>query len=134
MRTLEQHEARLQLYGDAKSLFFPGVGNVAWHFSTGDNIELLFLEAQTGCGIIMLCRMAKQVIKDGKLPYHSVFAFRLAHNDVAARFYDRLDWHQEDLGDSIYRGDNTVIMWITWKEFLKSLERFMDFDKDWSAS
>lgn len=134
MRTLEQCESKLKLYGAAESLFFPGVGNISWHFSTGDNIEILYLEAQIGHGVTMLCRMVKTVIASGRLPYHSVFAFRLAHNDVAARFYDRLDFQQVNLGDSIYRGDDTVLMWITWKNLLKSLERFIDFDKDWSAS
>ena len=133
MRTLEQCEAKLEKYGMAESLFFPGIGNISWHFSTGDNIEVLYLEAQLGHGATMYCRMVKTILASGRLPYHSVFAYRLASNEMAAKFYAKLGWHQEDLGQSIYAGDRTVLMWITWKDLLLNLERFMHFDKDWSA-
>jgi hypothetical protein len=132
MRTLEQCEAKLEKYGAAESLFFPGIGNISWHFSTGDNIEVLYLEAQIGHGVTMYCRMVKTILANGRLPYHSVFAYRLASNEIAGKFYAKLGWQQEDLGQSIYKGDGTVLMWITWEDLLKSLERFMHFDKDWS--
>jgi hypothetical protein len=37
------------------------------------------------------------------------------------RFFDKLGWTQVDLGPSIYGGDDTVVMWITWEDFLKKL-------------
>lgn len=129
MRTLAELQERLKMYGEAEYVFLPNLGHIAWHYSTGENIELLFLQATLGYGPIMLIRMADVLLKRNEAPYHSIFAFRLGSNDVADRFYKRLGWHQQNLGQSIYRGDEAVVMWITWPDFLASVEPYRKYDK-----
>lgn len=129
MRTLAEMERRMKLYEGAEYLYFPGFGNIAWHYSTGDNIEILFVEAVFGYGAVMLARMVKLLEERNESPYHSVFAFRLKSNIVAEHFYERLGWHQIDLGQSIYRGDGTVLMWITWTELVGVLKKYSIYDR-----
>ena len=124
MRTLEELRERLLNYGDAEYIHQPETGCIAWHFSTGDNIEVLFLESAvpgSGGGGMMFRAMAEHLLRLGRLPYHSVFAFRLTSNEQARRFYERFGWTQVDLGWSIYEGDETTIMWIAWKDLLRRL-------------
>jgi len=123
MRTLEQLKERIALYDYAVFIQWPNVGYIAWHFSTGDNLEVLFIESAIAGGGGMLYRaMAKRLLETGRVPYHSVFAYRLTSNKVAERFYGRMNWTQVDLGQSIYRDDGTTLMWITWEGLLKRLE------------
>jgi hypothetical protein len=124
MRTLEQLLERLEPYDEAEYIYDPAIGYLSWHVSTGGNIEPLFievLEPQKGYGTELYRRMARHLIAAGREPYHSLFAFRLKSNTVAGAFYNALGWTQQDLGQSIYKGDGTVIMWIEWSRFLQRL-------------
>jgi ribosomal protein S18 acetylase RimI-like enzyme len=102
----------------------PEMGYLVWRVSTGENVEMLFVEAATmnrGLGRKLYQRFVKILQGQDKEPYHSVFAFRLGSNEVAKRFYDKMEWTQVDLGQSIYRDDHTVLMWITWQDLIKNL-------------
>ena len=124
MRTLEELTKKLRLYNDAEIIYEPPLGYIVWHYSTGDNIEVLYIEALmpgTGAGVILYQRMVKQLQNKNEKPYHSVFGFRLASNDCAGRFYDKLGWTQVNLGRSIYAGDETVLMWTTWDALVKKI-------------
>lgn len=124
MRTLEQLLDRLQAYGQAEYIYDPALGYVAWHFATGDNVELLFIESavpNNGHGVELVRRMALRILELGRAPYQSVFAFRLGSNEAAGKFYRGLGWQQVNLGRSIYRDVDTILAWITWSNLL---ERF----------
>jgi hypothetical protein len=95
-------------------------GSIVWHLSTGDNIEVLFIEAQPGHGQEMLRRMAHAVEGMSEEPYHSVFAFCLAGNERGRRFWRDAGWREIELGRSIYRDDETVLFWIPWDELKRS--------------
>ncbi len=124
MRRLEELLSKLSIYGDAQYIYDSDMGYIAWHYSTGGNIEMLFIEAaETGRGLgrkLYRC-MIDKLQSNKEKPYHSIFAFRLASNGVASLFYHALGFTQVELGQSIYGGDKTVIMWITWDDLLKRL-------------
>jgi GNAT superfamily N-acetyltransferase len=125
MRSLEELKGRLEDYGAAEYIYDPDVGYIAWHHSTGENIELLFIEAAeigTGLGISLFRRMVDHLKSRNEKPYHSVFAFRLASNKLAENFYESTGWTQVPLGQSIYAGDETVLMWITWTDLLEQVK------------
>ena len=124
MRTLAQFEERLHPYKDAQSFYDSQIGYIAWHYSTGDNIEVLYIEAAVsglGLGGELYRRMVQQLLANGERPYHSIFGYRLKSNKVAEKFYRSMGWSQVDLGQSIYAGDETVIMWDTWDHLLNRL-------------
>jgi GNAT superfamily N-acetyltransferase len=124
MRTLEQLQQRLTHYGAAEYVYDPEVGYIAWHFGTGENLEPLFIEVaerRKGYGRELYRRMCRRLLAEGRPPYHSVFAYRLASNEDARLFYAALGFEQRDLGRSVYRGDGTVVMWITWDNLLRGL-------------
>jgi len=126
MRSRDQLLDRLDLYDEADFIYKDGIGYIAWHFSTGDNLEMLFIEVhedQRGKGhATQLFRdMVKSIITEDRVPYHSVFGYRLASNKVAEVFYNTLGWTQVNLGRCIYSGDDTVLMWTTWENLLNKL-------------
>jgi len=125
MRTLAELRKRIEAYGQAAYFYDPTIGCIVWHYSTGDNIEVLFIESAEegqGNGRELYRRMAVYEISLNRHPYHSVFSFRLKSNDKAERFYDKFTgWHQIGLGKSIYGGEDTVLMWTTWNDLLEEL-------------
>lgn len=124
MRTLDELLRRLAPYGGFDYLYDPALGYIAWHYSTGENLEILFIEAAEkgrGHGAELYRRMCRRIVETRCLPYHSVFGFHLTSNEAARRFYDKLGWIQVDLGPSVYRDGGTTIMWIPWKELLHRL-------------
>lgn len=124
MRTYDELQRRIASYRDVDFVYLERVGYAAWHLSTGDNVELLFIEAVSGKGYIPLIGMVDRLLEKGPTPYHSVFAFRLGSNVAAGRFYAKLGWTQQELGRSIYRDDETVLAWIVWKDLLDNLKPF----------
>ena len=130
MRTLEQLLLRLELYQPAVDyLYDPEVGYIVWRTGTGENLEILFIEAakpQNGFGTELVRQMVKRMVQElerlGQNPYHSVFAFRLQGNQAAARFYESLGFREVPLGQSIYRDDGTAIVWTTWRDLLTQLK------------
>lgn len=119
MRTLEEMQKKLDVYRELSIFYSAETGYIVWREGTGNNLEILFIE---GAGK-ELCRiMVKEIIRQGKRPYNSVFAFRLGSNEIADKFYRKVGFQCVELGKSVYRDDTTALMWITWYEFLKHLE------------
>ena len=125
MRTLEQLQKRIQHYHGIEYIYNPDIGYIVWHISTGDNIEVLFIEAHPGMGAILYHKMLERILSQGVNPYHSVFCFILGKNSRAITFYKRMEWTITYLGQSIYRDDETVLAWVTWEDLLRyfKLER-----------
>ena len=126
MRTLEQFLERLRPYRGVSYVYRPCIGYVAWRVATGENLEILFIraaESGKGHGGRVLREMVTQITLAGPEPYHSVFAYRLASNADAERFYCRLGFHEIALGQSIYRDDGTVLVWIPWSELIERLKK-----------
>ena len=121
MRSLQELKNRLSSYDGVDFVYYPNIGYIAWHQSTGDNIEVLFIEVKPGYGGWIYNRMVKTLLGAGREPYHSVFCFWLKSNQAAAMFYKSMEWNQVDLGQSIYQNDETVLCWITWKNLLQNL-------------
>ena len=65
--------------------------------------------------------MVTKLVSEGREPYHSVVAYRLGSNKVASVFYASLGFTQVNLGRSVYRDDDTVVMWITWDDLKRNL-------------
>ncbi len=121
MRTLRELQDRLSLHGPAEYIYDPNVGHLSWHYGTGDNIEMLFIEVVgqgKGHGLELYRRMVRRVLDSGRQPYHSVYAFRLKSNEAARQFYCKMGWSETQLGQCVYGGDETALMWITWKELV----------------
>ena len=129
MRTLIDLQLRLQPYKNVEYIHYENLGSIAWHYSTGENIEMLFLEASLGYGALMYVRFVNLLQSRREKPYNSVFAFRRTDNETAKHFYEGLGWQQRDLGWSIYGGAETTIMWIKWEDLVERLQRFSKFDK-----
>ena len=125
MRTQRELVDRLSGYESPTLIYDPDVGYIVWHFTTGDNLEVLFIEAKEpgkGQGIQLYKRMIKVIEKTKRLPYHSVVGYRRSQNELAQRFYAKMGFIQVDLGQSIYREGGTTLMWITWADLKKNLE------------
>lgn len=93
-------------------------GYVAWQISTGENIEIIFIEVkEKGQGYASnLLREMCQLIK----PYHSVFVFRLRSNDSAGCFYRKVGF-KETIIPGLYRGEEAVLGVVTYEELCRNL-------------
>jgi hypothetical protein len=120
MRTLDELQARLELYKEAEYIYVVGVGSIVWHYSSGDNIEILFIEAPNH-GRELYHLMVSRLLSHNEKPYHSVFGFHLTSNTRAARFYEKMGWNHINLGQTIYRGEGATIVWTTWEGLLQNL-------------
>lgn len=126
MRTLVQLSERIKDYRQAEFIYREGIGYIVWHLTTGDNIEMLFIEVEEsqrgkGHATNLYRAMVQQIVDRGQVPYHSVIGYRLASNKGAELFYTSLGFTQVNLGQSIYRDDYTILMWVTWKDLVRNL-------------
>jgi len=124
MRTLSQVQERIKNYKEAQVFYKPGLGYIVWTMATGDNLEVLFVEVETpgqGQGKELYKLWAAYIDVSGQSPYHSVIGYSLASNHRAKHFYCKLGWSQRNLGQSIYRDDDTVVMWCAWNDFMRNL-------------
>lgn len=123
MRTHEELLRRLAPYDNVDHIY-NSVGYIAWHCSTGENIEMLFIEAKHGFGASLYAEMVKSLLSSGHPPYHSVFAFVRTCNEIALRFYAKLGFHRVDLGQSIYRDGGTTLVYIVWQDLIDVLRGY----------
>jgi ribosomal protein S18 acetylase RimI-like enzyme len=119
MRTEQELERVLQSYQGAECLYLQNIGYIAWHESTGNNYEILFLEANLGYGAAIYRAMMHHLEASKQRPYHSLFCYILGSNARAIRFYEKMGWNIVRLGQSIYRDDETVLAWVVWDEFIE---------------
>lgn len=92
MRSRKELTDKLMPY-DGSQLVYHDWGYIAWQESTGNNVELLFIEVkEPGKG------HATELVKEMCLaiqPYKSVFVFRLASNERAGHFYRKLGFKEQ---------------------------------------
>src|SRR5690242_7323706 len=91
MRTREQIAERLREYMGYQ-VFYSETGYIAWRCSTGENYEILLIEVsepRKGYGRNLVREMCRRI-----RPYHSVFVFRRATNEVAGEFYRALGFKE----------------------------------------
>ncbi len=118
MKTFEQFKSRIAGYKGVDFIYDPGIGYIAWQVSTGDNVELMFIETVeplNGFGKELIRRMCKRIE-----PYHSVFVVRLAKNENAGGFYQKLGF-TETLVPGLYAGDDAVIGVIPFDKLKRNL-------------
>lgn len=92
MRSLQDLEEKLMPYAGPKVIYREDFGYIVWQESTGNNVEILFIEVkEPGRGhATELVKHMCEFIK----PYNSVFVFRLASNERAGGFYRKLGFQE----------------------------------------
>lgn len=126
MRTFDEVYQRIRPYIQAVDVVYDrDVGYLVWHWTTGGNVEPLFIEVaekRKGHGKELYRRMVRKILATGLVPFHSVVAWRLTDNEVAGKFYDSLGFKQTDLGeDSAYKDRGATVMTIPWETLVDNL-------------
>lgn len=129
MRTLVELQERMQHYHGADYIYVENMGYIAWHVSTGDNLETIFLEAPN-FGAHLYGRMVSLMLRSGYRPYHSVFCYCLESNEHARDFYRKFGFTEVVLGQSIYKHDGCVLFWIVWEELVERLRQYKLIDEE----
>ena len=117
MRSYLEITERLNDYRGPKLLYYPDVGFIAWQLSTGENVELLFIEVKNP-GHGQATFLVKEMCKEIK-PFNSVFVFRLASNETAGHFYRHLGF-EEQVVKGLYRED-AVLGVVSYKKLCQNL-------------
>lgn len=132
MRSREELLKKLEDYGESwHYIYDPKVGYIVFGPATGNNLEVMFFEALEpgkGQGLKLYRIMMAYLQRNSLEPYHSVHSYLLESNQMATRFYTKLGWTLVYLGQSIYKGDKTVLVWITWEELIENLKEQSDED------
>lgn len=95
------------------------LGCISWHFTTGNNLEVIELEAAIpglGQGYLLYRKMVERLVQENRMPAHSVIGYRRSDNKQAEYFYRKMGWHQIDLGHSLYKRGGTTLLWTTWQQ------------------
>lgn len=117
MRTKEQLTTRMAGYTGAQYIYHD-YGYIAWQMSTGENIEIIFIEVkEKGRGYAS--KLVKEMCAHIK-PYHSVFVFRLRSNETAGYFYRKIGFH-ETVIPGLYASEDAVLGVVSYKELCQSL-------------
>ena len=118
MRTKEELKQRLSQYKGVDFIYDEHIGYIVWQVSTGENVEILFIEAKEkrrGFGRMLLEGMTRCI-----KPYHSVFVYRLASNEVAGEFYRSFGFKETKI-NGLYGGDDAIINVISYEELCQNL-------------
>ena len=91
------------------------LGFIEWEVGTGGNHEITQIKAYIqGQGV------GKQLLKLYKQycipPCFSVYAFVLGSREQARGFYKSAGFREINLGKSIYKDDDTILVWIPFEE------------------
>lgn len=117
MRTLAQLTDRMKDYKGAEYIYTDN-GYIAWQVSTGENVEIIFIEVnETRKG--HATRLLKEFVKKVK-PFNSVFVFRLASNEDAGFFYRSVGF-QETLVPALYKGVDAVLGVVNFNTLCQNL-------------
>ena len=122
MRTFTEFLERIREYHPLEYIYDPSLGYLAWRLGTGDNLEFLFIEVaekRKHYGTELYRQMVKRLEESGRRPYYSVFGFVLGGNDGARTFYSALGFQEVNLGRSVYKNDDTVLVWIPYEKLKK---------------
>lgn len=118
MRTKEQLLAKLYAHIGGCSYIYHDWGYVAWKCSTGDNVEIAFIEVKEkgkGHATQLLREMVSEI-----QPFHSVFVFRLASNESAGHFYRKIGFQETPIV-GLYQGGDAVLGVVTFKQLCQNL-------------
>lgn len=116
MRSYQEFKNRLKEYEGVKYIY-EDYGYIAWQVSTGENVELMFIEVaepRKGYGTKLLKEMLRQIN-----PYNSVFVFRLASNDTAGKFYRKMGFTETPIR-GLYTED-AVLGVASYKQLCQNL-------------
>ena len=120
MRTFDQLYLRMKRYiFGVDYVYDKNVGYIVWQYSSGENVEILFIEAKdpgNGQGKELVRRMLHQI-----KPYHSVFVIRRAINDEAGKFYRSLGF-TETVIKGLYKDEDAVFGVASYEQLLKTYE------------
>lgn len=117
MRTKQELLDRLRTYKGAEYIYTDN-GYIAWQYSTGENIEIIFIESKEkglGYGRELVREMCKIIN-----PYYSVFVMRLASNEDAGKFYRALGFREYIIRE-LYKGDDAIIGVIPFAKLCQNL-------------
>lgn len=117
MRTHRELTERLASYTGAKYLYTEE-GYIAWQCSTGENCEILFIEAKEkhkGAGTNLLRKLCTRIT-----PYHSVFVIRRACNEEAGAFYRALGFIETTI-PNLYKNEDAVLGTVSYKDLCATL-------------
>lgn len=117
MRTHQELVDRMQNYRGAEYIYTDN-GYIAWQVSTGENVEILFIEVdeqRKGHATKLL----KQFVATVK-PFNSVFVFRLASNEDAGFFYRSVGF-KETLIQDLYKGVDAVLGVVNYNTLCQNL-------------
>lgn len=118
MRTKKELEKRLKKYSGVYFIYEKEYGLIAWQYSTGENVEILFIEVtERRKGYATL--LVKLMLKDIK-PYNSVFVFRRAKNKTAGSFYRSLGFKERKVR-GLYKNEDAVLGIITYRNLCQNL-------------
>lgn len=112
MRTRKEFLKRIEGYKGIEYIYTKN-GYIAWQLSTGENIEIMFIEVREirkGHGQELMRKMVAKV-----KPFHSIFVFRLASNEIAGNFYRKLGFKETIIKD-LYRGQDAVLSVIPYED------------------
>jgi len=114
MRTKEELIKRIEQYKGIEYIYDER-GFLAWQLSTGENIEIVFIETaehRKGYGTSLIRDMCKRI-----KPFNSVFVFRLAENEPAGQFYRKLGFKEIPV-EGLYKCGG-VLGIISFEDLLK---------------
>ena len=117
MRTIEEIKKRMYQYCGVSYLYFD-YGYIAWQMTTGENIEILFIEVaerRKGHATQLLREMCKRI-----KPFNSVIVFRLASNESAGHFYRAMGFEETTI-PSLYKGVDAVLGVANYENLCKNL-------------
>lgn len=116
MRSRKELEERLKQYA-GPSYIYDDTGYIAWQISTGENVEILFIEVSEpgrGCATELVRQMCSVIS-----PYNSVMVCRLASNETAGYFYRSLGMKEFPI-DGLYKVP-AVMSVISYEELCQNL-------------
>ena len=97
---------------------YTNFGYIAWQVSTGENVEIIFIEVKErrkGYATILMKQFVQKV-----RPFNSVFVFRLASNESAGHFYRSLGFVETTIS-GLYKGTDAVLGVINYDTLCRNL-------------
>lgn len=117
MRSHTEVVEKLKPYVGPVLHYKEGIGYIAWQESTGNNVELLFIEvAEPGKG--HATELVREMCRNIK-PFNSVFVFRLEANETAGHFYRKLGF-KETRVEGLYKVP-AVLGVVNYEELCRNL-------------
>lgn len=117
MRSHHELKERLKQYDGVHLCYREDYGYIAWQMSTGENVELVFIEVKEpgkGHATELVKEMCRQI-----KPFNSVFVFRLESNERAGHFYRKLGF-KETVIHGLYKVP-AVLGVVSYEELCRNL-------------